>query len=162
MKIISGGQTGVDRAALDAAIELGFEYGGSLPKGRLAEDGTVDVRKYPHLIELDTADYHARTKQNVADADATLAFTAGALTGGTRMTLGLAKEYGKPHLLIDLTTRSSEEGVKKIIEWLGEITPRSLNVAGPRESGAPGVYAKAYAVLKRALSQAAVKVGRRL
>jgi hypothetical protein len=151
MKIISGGQTGADRAALDVAIERGLEYGGSVPKGRLAEDGPIDAGKYPCLIELEEDSYIARTRKNVEDADATLAFTGEALTGGTKMTLALAREQGKPCLHIDLHHRSAEEAVQEIVTWLQRIQPQVLNVAGSRESEAPGIYAKVSALLRSAL-----------
>jgi len=155
MKIISGGQTGADRAALDVAIELGIEYGGSIPKGRLAEDGIINLEKYPHLAELETGEYLTRTKQNVIDADATLVFTDGALTGGTKKTLDFAKEYHKPHLHINFKEDSVEDNVNEIIEWLNIIKPQVLNVAGPRESGAPGIYLKVHDILKIMLQQVA-------
>ncbi len=153
MKIISGGQTGSDRAALDVALELGMDYGGSIPKGRLAEDGPIDSEKYPHLTELEEGEYIARTRKNVVDADATVAFTNGILTGGTKKTLDFAKEYKKPYLHINLKEVSTEDTVEELTEWLNMIKPRILNVAGPRESGSPGIYSKVYEVLKIALQQ---------
>ena len=154
MKIISGGQTGADRAALDVALELDMDYGGSIPKGRIAEDGPIDLERYPRLFELKEGSYLARTKKNVEDADATLAFTHGALTGGTERTLEFAKEYKKPYLHVNLKDVSVEGAVHEITEWLNIIKPKVLDVAGPRESGAPGIYAKVYKVLKTALQQA--------
>ena len=149
MKIISGGQTGADRAALDVAIELGMEYGGAIPRGRLAEDGPIDAGKYPRLTELATADYIDRTKRNVLDADATLAFTDGTLTGGTKKTVDFAEEFGKPYLLVNFDQTAGREVVTAIVKWLARHKPQVLNVAGPRESGAPGIYAKVYSVLKK-------------
>jgi hypothetical protein len=151
MKVISGGQTGADRAALDAAIDLGLEYGGSVPKGRLAEDGVVDETRYPHLTELGTASYTARTRRNVMDADATLAFTDGPLFGGTAETVRIAIARKKPHLVVDLQELKERDAVKAIRKWLAELKPAVLNVAGPRESVAPGIYGKVYRVLKEAL-----------
>ena len=84
VKVISGGQTGVDRAALDAAIELGLDYGGSVPKGRKAEDGPID-EKYGKLTELGSLDYRVRTQKNVTDSDATLIITMGRFPGGTAL-----------------------------------------------------------------------------
>ncbi|HUK99363.1 MAG TPA: putative molybdenum carrier protein [Nitrospirota bacterium] len=155
MKLISGGQTGADRAALDVAIELGMVYGGSIPKGRRAEDGLIDLERYPNLKELDKGNYLARTRKNVEDADATLAFTDGVLTGGTRKTIEFAKEYGKPYLQINLKKVSAEDAVNEIIEWLNIHKPRVLNVAGSRESGAPGIYLKVYGILKIVFQQVA-------
>lgn len=149
MKIISGGQTGADRAALDVAIELGMEYGGVIPKGRLAEDGTIDPVKYPNLIELSTASYVARTRKNVQDANATLAFTDGILKEGTKRTVEFAKECGKQYLHIDLKKVTSEQAANEIVEWLEKVKPDVLNVAGPRESGFPGIYSKVHEVLKK-------------
>jgi len=148
MKIISGGQTGADRAALDIAIELGMDYSGSIPKGRLAEDGTIDSEKYPHLTELEEGEYIARTRKNVVDADATLAFTDGAVTGGTKKTIEFVKEYKKQYLHINLKKISVEDAVEEITDWLNIIKPQFLNVAGSRESVAPGIYSKVHEVLK--------------
>ena len=153
MKIISGGQTGADRAALDAAIALGMEYGGAVPKGRLAEDGPIDETRYPHLKELRTAAYTARTRRNVMDADATLAFTDGPLTGGTAQTVRIVKARRKPHLVIDLQELKKRDAVKAIKKWLAELRPAVLNVAGSRESVAPDLYRKVYRVLKEALKK---------
>jgi len=147
MKIISGAQTGADRAALDAAIELGLEYGGAIPKGRLAEDGVIDSGKYPNLTELMRGSYLARTRKNVQDADATLVFTHGALTGGTKKTIEIARESGKPYLQNNLKKMTTEAAIVEIIKWLNTQKPGVLNVAGPRESGAPGIYSKVREVL---------------
>src|SRR5512135_1586140 len=116
MKIISGGQTGADRAALDVALELGMDYGGSIPKGRLAEDGPIDSEKYPHLAELEEGEYIARTRKNVVDADATISFTDGTLTGGTKKTLDFAKEYKKPYLHVNFKKVSAEDAVEELTE----------------------------------------------
>lgn len=157
MKIISGGQTGADRAALDVAIELGIEYGGAIPKGRLAEDGTIDLEKYSCMTELEKGKFLARTRKNVADADATLAFTVGKLTGGTRRTIEFAKKYDKPYLRIDLKKVTSEEAVMEIGEWLSKIKPEILNVAGSKESTSPGIYSKVLNVLRKVLKEIETK-----
>jgi len=154
MKIISGGQTGADRAALDAAIKLGLDYGGHIPHGRLAEDGPVDLERYPCLTELQEGGYLARTRKNVEDADATVAFTLGGLAGGTKKTVEIAQEFKKPYLHVNLKKVSVADAAEEIIGWFDVIKPRVLNVAGPRESGAPGVYAKVYEVLKMVFKQA--------
>jgi len=99
-KLVSGGQTGVDRAALDAAIELGVPCGGWCPKGRKAEDGVVPAR-YP-LAETPSACYAQRTRWNIRDSDATLILTWGKPTGGTLLTLNECCKMGRPHLVIDL------------------------------------------------------------
>ncbi|HTZ18523.1 MAG TPA: putative molybdenum carrier protein [Dissulfurispiraceae bacterium] len=139
MKIISGGQTGVDRAALDAAIGLGIEYGGSVAKGRIAEDGPID-RKYGNLVELEAVNYSARTEKNVEDADATLIFTVGAPTEGTAFTLECAKKHGRDYLVIDLKEKDDATVITEIRKWLAGRLTQVLNVAGPRESKAPGIY----------------------
>ena len=146
MKIISGAQTGVDRAALDAAIELGIEYGGSIPKGRLAEDGPID-KKYFDLVELEAASYSIRTEKNVKDADATLIFTVGRLTGGTAFTKDYARKHHKPHLVIDLEDKEDMDVVLQIREWLSNNQPEILNIAGPRESMVPGIYQRVFNIL---------------
>lgn len=146
MKIISGGQTGVDRAALDAAIAVGLDYGGSIPLGRKAEDGFIDLR-YTELIELFTTAYSTRTEQNVMDGDATLIFTAGKPDGGTKLTIKLLRKHCKPSLLIYLANTGENEAVERVKNWLCKLEPRVLNVAGPRESKSPGIYDKVLEIL---------------
>ncbi len=145
-KIISGGQTGVDRAALDVALELGISCGGWCPKGRLAEDGRIPGR-YP-LTETPSNRYQQRTERNVRDADATLVITRGPGGPGTEYTLRVVKRLGKPHLVVDLADAPDPTRVRDWIraEWVG-----TLNVAGPRESNNPGIYEEAKAFLLRAL-----------
>ncbi|MBI3755083.1 MAG: putative molybdenum carrier protein [Deltaproteobacteria bacterium] len=147
LKIISGGQTGADRAALDAAIELGLDYGGAIPKGRIAEDGALDTR-YERMTELYTADYDARTEKNVLDADATLIFTSGVVGGGSSLTVELARKYKRPFLHINFNALSEDEAMKMAEKWLNKGSPDSLNVAGSRESASKGIYEKVYRVLK--------------
>lgn len=151
-KIISGGQTGVDRAALDAAIACRVPHGGWCPKGRLAEDGPIPL-KY-RLRQMRTAGYSARTRANVRDSDATLILTSGPLTGGTLLTAQTAAELNKPLLLIDLAREP--DPLPRIRRWLARVAksaPIELNVAGPRESQR-GLYAKARAVIERLLQEA--------
>ena len=134
-KIVSGGQTGVDRAALDVALELGIPCGGWCPKGRKAEDGPIDIR-YP-LNETRSADYRIRTERNVRESDGTLIFTWGKPKGGTALTTRFAQKYRKPYLVVDLCEEGNPEVVKK---W-GEVSKiRVLNIAGIRESERPGIY----------------------
>src|ERR1700694_742603 len=98
-KIISGGQTGADRAAPDFAIETGLEHGGYVPRGRKAEDGRIDDRY--NLIELSTTSYPARTRRNIEESDGTVIFSLEpSLNGGTKLTLELAVKLGKPVLRI--------------------------------------------------------------
>jgi hypothetical protein len=149
LKIVSGAQTGVDRAALDVALDLGFACGGWVPRGRLAEDGVVP-RRYP-VRETQSRGYAERTARNVKDSDATLILTRGAPTGGTALTLRNAEELRRPCLVVDLTTDASPSTVHA---WLQERRVRVLNVAGPRESSAPGIYGEAAQFLRAVLTLA--------
>jgi hypothetical protein len=140
-KIISGGQTGVDRGALDAAIALGIPHGGWCPRGRLAEDGSIpDVYQ---LAETDLPDYPQRTERNVLESDGTLILCHGAPVGGTELTRRLATRYGKPCLVANLDTYSAAD----ILAWLASANIRVLNVAGPRESQSPGIAAETQRLL---------------
>lgn len=136
-KIISGGQTGVDRGALDAAVALGIAHGGWCPKGRLAEDGTIPAQY--QLTETDRPDYADRTERNVVDSDATLILCRGRPSGGTELTLRLAQRHNRPHRVIDL---GDPPDLATLRDWLAAVRPAILNVAGPRESQAPGVAAQ--------------------
>jgi predicted Rossmann-fold nucleotide-binding protein len=144
--IISGGQTGVDRAALDAAMELGIPCGGWCPKGRRAEDGKIPDR-YP-LQETSLSDYPLRTEMNVEDSDGTLILIWGSPSGGTLLTLKLARKHRKPYLLVNLAQGGD---VSSVQEWTRKNHIRILNVAGPREGEAPGIYARATSFLKEVL-----------
>jgi len=142
-KIVSGGQTGVDRGALNAAIALKLPHGGWCPRGRLAEDGRI-TSEYA-LRETDSSEYPVRTEQNVIDSDATLILYYESLSGGTKLTQNLAKKHRRTCLVIDLSNypRSSETLVKKVRQWLTEYEIKTLNVAGPRESTCPGIEQEA-------------------
>jgi len=144
--IISGGQTGVDRAALDWAIAHGVPHGGWCPAGRKAEDGAIDA-KY-QLQETESANYRVRTACNVRYSDATLILNRGELEGGSLETLRIAEREGKPPLVIQV---DDERGAANLRKWLGQVQPGVLNVAGPRESKRPGIYAAAYAELDKNL-----------
>ncbi|MFH1380267.1 MAG: putative molybdenum carrier protein [bacterium] len=157
MKIISGGQSGADRAALDAAIDLKFEYGGSIPQGRLTEAGALDP-KYDRMTELSTSSYPVRTEKNVIDADATLVFNMGTLEGGTTLTVDFAKKCNTPYLIIDLKATTEPEAIRLIKEWLDVIQPQILNVAGPRESKARGIYNKVYGILMRVFGHTSLEM----
>ncbi len=133
-KIISGGQTGVDRAALNAALESGIPCGGWCPKGRRAEDGRIPL-KYP-LEETSSADYPQRTEFNIQDSDGTLILTWGPPLGGTLLTLKLARKLHKPFLLLDLSQGGNASLVR---DWIQNSAIRVMNVAGPRESEVPGI-----------------------
>ena len=147
-QIVSGGQTGVDRAALDVALELGLPCGGWCPKGRRAEDGTLPAR-YP-LNEAPSEEYAQRTTWNVRDSDATLILTRGKPTGGTAQTVEETLRLEKPCFVVDLATPSLPSGV---LDWIATHRIRILNVAGPRESKCPGIYEAAARFLREALSR---------
>ena len=144
-RIVTGGQTGVDRAALDVALELGFSTGGFVPLGRIAEDGRIP-ELYPDLIETSSPEPGQRTRLNVLNSDATLLISRGGLTGGSLYTRKIASENGKPFLHIDLGW-DVEEAVPKARAWLGTCRPAILNVAGPRASEDPNIYDAAYRFL---------------
>ena len=145
-KIVSGGQTGVDRGALDAAISLDIPHGGWCPKGRIAEDGCIDPQY--QLSELDVSDYAARTQRNVLDSDATLILYPHRMTGGTALTNRLAKESNKPLLRVRIDRTIDYD---RIDRWLQDHQVRTLNVAGPRGSSAPGLQEQAYTIVRRIL-----------
>ncbi len=141
-KIVSGGQTGVDRAALDTAIALQIPHGGWCPRGRPAEDGRIP--DHYDLRETESTAYPVRTERNVVDSDATLILCRGPLGGGTELTARLAEKHGRPCLIVDLREPPSGETV---LRWLREQQVEVLNVAGPRESQSPGIAADARAFL---------------
>ncbi len=145
MRIVSGGQTGVDRAALDVALLLDFEIGGWCPRGRRAEDGPIS-QNYP-LAETTSAAYSQRTEANVRDSDATLILSRGRLSGGTALTRDTARTHKKPLLVLDLRTATPDDAVI----WIKRQAISVLNVAGPRESAAPGIYEEASGYLRRVL-----------
>jgi hypothetical protein len=146
-KIISGGQTGVDRAALDVALAMGLECGGWCPKGRRAEDGRIPSR-YP-LAETDSTSYSRRTRRNVRDSEGTLILSRGALRGGTLLTQRAAANLGKPCLSVNLDEPAAVAGIR---DWLSEHSIRILNVAGPRESQSPGITLQATRLLHELLA----------
>jgi hypothetical protein len=159
MKIISGGQTGVDRAALDVAIERGMSWGGWCPKGGWAEDFPHPpglLRKYPALRETPCSRPEQRTEWNVRDSDAVLIIADPrglSVSEGTRCAQECADRYGKPLLVIDV---SRPDAAAQVAEWLGVQRRRfgeqmTLGVGGPRESEAPGIYASARLMLAGAL-----------
>lgn len=150
LKLVSGGQTGVDRAALDVAMRLGLPCGGWCPEGRRAEDGPIPDR-YP-LKVLSGADYRLRTRANVADSDATLLVYFEELAGGTRLTLQFCLELDKPFKLIDAAEISPRQGAQALARFIARHKTKVLNVAGPRASQAPLGYAYAYELLLTWLS----------
>ena len=155
MQIVTGGQTGVDRAALDAAVASGIDYGGWCPRGGWAEDypNPPGVRaKFPQLKETPLADPAQRTAWNIRDSDAVLILVADAdmsISAGTALARQVAEREGKPTLVIDL---SQDEAVARANGWLEAQLARfgvglRLGIGGPRESEAPGIYNRAYVFL---------------
>lgn len=133
-RIISGGQTGVDRGALDAALAAGIPHGGWCPAGRRAEDGRIpDLYQ---LTELTSADYALRTEQNVMDSDGTLILHTGEFGSGTELTLRMTAKHRKPCLQVHLDASPNPTAVR---QWLTDHQIEILNCAGPRESNSPGI-----------------------
>jgi len=148
-KIISGGQTGADQAALDVAIQLGIPHGGWIPKGRLTERGHLSETY--KLKEMPTASYPKRTEQNVLDSNGTLIITHGKLTGGSALTKKLAKKHDRPCLHIDLDATNPFAAVKAINYWLAKHPIEVLNVAGPRLSKDHRIYDEVKKILSSVL-----------
>ena len=159
LTIISGGQTGVDRAGLDIAIHYDIRYGGWCPKGGLAEDLPEPpglLKQYSGLQETPSSDYLQRTAWNVRDSDATVIIAPNwvlARSGGTGYTVECAANHHKPCLIICTTQKNNCDHLR---QWLKNINSRLaliLNIAGPRASKAPGIYKEAYELLQRMISQ---------
>ncbi|MFC1819533.1 YpsA SLOG family protein [Thermodesulfobacteriota bacterium] len=148
-KIISGGQTGADLAALDVAIELGIPHGGWIPKGRKTENGRLS-EKY-QMKEIKSIDYAQRTELNIVDSDGTIIFSHGKLTGGSALTLKLAKKHNRPCFHIDLDDLSDYKAAEIITDWLDIRNIEVLNVAGSRASKDPQIYEDVQNVLKSVL-----------
>ena len=153
LRVVSGGQTGVDRAALDAALARGVAVGGWCPAGRWAEDGPIPAR-YP-LAETASADPAERTRLNVRDSDATLVLVWGGVEGGTALTVEVARALGRPALVVP----PRPEAVGGVVMWLAASGAAVLNVAGPRESEALGVYAAARSFVGAVLDAVAAPPG---
>jgi Circularly permutated YpsA SLOG family len=145
VKIISGGQTGVDRAALDVALKHGIESGGWCPTGRLDEIGRIPDR-YP-VEELEDGGFIERTLQNIKDSDGTVIIYHGKLSGGTEQTLHFCVEQRRPHELIDASNVSTQKAAQLIADFVRENKIDILNVAGPRASEWPEGYDYAYRTL---------------
>jgi Circularly permutated YpsA SLOG family len=154
-RIRSGGQTGVDRAALDAAVLTGRPYEGWCPKGGWAEDFLHPpglLTKYPNLMETPSKSPEQRTERNVRDSAATVVFVPDSKyrSRGTDFTIECAKKYGKPYCIIHYLDSGAIIGLKNVISRLGE--EQSLNIAGPRESEHPAAYDQCLAILIEALA----------
>ena len=145
-RIVSGGQTGVDRAGLEAAIANGIEHGGWCPKGRLSEDGSIPSRY--ELVEMETVEYPPRTQQKVIDSDATLILYEQRLKGGTLLTRRYANRWMKPFLCLKIETSDPVE----VRDWLDRQRPATLNIAGPRETSFPGIQDRSLAFLLEAFA----------
>jgi hypothetical protein len=144
IKIVSGGQTGVDRAALDVALELGMDCGGWCPRGRLAEDGPL--AEVYRLAETATPDYSVRTELNVIHSEGTLILSLGEPSGGTLFTIQCVEHHRKA---LFRTNLENPVPPGRFHEWIVEQGVRVLNVAGPRESHRPGfVYKSAKQILR--------------
>ena len=132
IKVITGGQTGVDRGALDAALDLKLECGGWCPEGRLAEDGPIP-EQYP-VQELTGGDYRDRTRKNVVDSDGSAIIYFGEIEGGTECTLDDCVQLAKPYQLINGAGTQPGQAAKQIAEFVRESGVQTLNIAGPRAS----------------------------
>ncbi|UCE90648.1 MAG: putative molybdenum carrier protein [Pseudomonadota bacterium] len=153
IEIVSGGQSGADRGALDAALEAGVPCGGWCPAGRRAEDGRISAR-YP-LRELDSGHYIDRTLRNVRDSDATFIVSFGPPEGGTARTLECCVSEGRPHLLVDAHQVDATRAVQLLLAFVAEHHVRRLNVAGPRASLEPRAHGYTHDVVSRLLRDAA-------
>lgn len=156
--IVSGGQTGVDRAALDIAIQFNIPHGGWCPYERKAEDGTISMKYYlkeapaPTIDESSDPDaiYKKRTELNAKDSDGTLIILKGTPIGGTLFTIEMAKKHHKPYLIIDV---SNNPNTAEITDWLIKNNIRILNVAGPRASQTENIYDAAHNLLQQLITQ---------
>lgn len=150
-KIISGGQTGVDRAALEVAIFLEIPHGGWCPKGRRAEDGPIPATF--DLLETTSFNYAVRTEKNVVQSDGTLILFRQVITRGTGLTVKFAKQHKRPYLCIDLgdipetDQDATEAASQEILHWLVKENINVLNVAGPRESTTPNINSQSHSLL---------------
>ena len=151
LKIVSGGQTGVDQGALAAALAAGTACGGWCPQGRRSEEGPI-APMYP-VVELAGAGYVERTLQNVLDSDATAIIYNGVLEGGTDLTRTYCEQHARPHVLIDAAALSDDQAVTVLVNFVSGNKLRVLNVAGPRASKWPEAFGYAKSVVTEVLGQ---------
>ena len=154
-RVVCGGQTGVDRGALDAALAVGVPCGGWCPEGRLAEDGIIPVR-YP-VTELIGAGYDQRTRQNVEDSDGSLIITFGPASGGTARTIAACRELARPLLVIDACVAPLDQAVSESVRFVTEQGIAELNIAGPRASDEPRGFGYSYALVRELCLQCAAR-----
>ena len=150
-KIISGGQTGVDRAALDACLKTGFPCGGWCPAGRRAEDGVIPD-SYP-LQEMDSVYYDDRTRQNILASDATLIIYQNDMTGGTLLTYKLARELNKAVFLFKVSPFFIDESLGELVQFLKSNSVEILNIAGPRASQWPKAHESTMLITSRLIQK---------
>lgn len=164
-QVVSGGQTGVDRAALDAALQAGVEIGGWCPRGRRAESGTVPA--HYGLKETSARSYAVRTEWNVRDSDGTLILVMDEISSGTKLTLDFAQQQQKPCMVVHLRPpaeqslfsdqKTLDEQIQSVVEWLWDHRIRVLNVAGPRGSSHRDIYREARSFVELLLKQTAAR-----
>jgi hypothetical protein len=157
--IVSGGQTGADRAALDWAIRNGVDHSGWCPLGRSAEDGVLDP--VYRLTETDSPGYRRPTIWNVRDSDATLIVNTGELEGGTLETERTARRLGKPCLVAQVDSEPADDADGRVRAWLNTTPIQRLNIAGPRASKRPEIYGRTFALLERYWERQNRKLGSR-
>ncbi len=144
-RIISGGQTGADRAALDAAMASSIPHGGWVPQGRMAEDGSIPG--HYQLQELSSAKYRDRTEKNILESDGTVIFSYEELTGGSALTEALAIRHDKPCLWLNMAEITAPKALLALRNWIAEHGIAIMNVAGPRKSSEPHIYQTVYKIL---------------
>lgn len=157
-KIISGGQTGADRGALDAARDIGLERGGWAPKGWRAEDGVIPIGYREGMRECEQPGYAWRTRFNVEDSDGILVITLGRrfMSTGTRLTWDIAGDENKPRLHLQITAMEphvAHGDARGVVDWIADHNIKTLNVAGPRESKQPGIQRATRAALVSILKE---------
>jgi len=149
--LISGGQTGIDRAMLDFCLDRGMRCGGWCPEGRKAEDGTIDL-KYP-VRELSRSSWNERTAANVRASDVTVILYEDEMMGGTLKSFEFARKEKKPVLLLDLSVMDAVHAAGRLVKFLEKYRPGILNFSGPRHSDWPEGYGYCYAILQEAFGQ---------